>query len=206
MQIHFPLFSKKTSSDISSYDLSTSQGRMRYVKETTDTSFSLLTSPLRKQDSDAQEKNNSEMMSRIMSKLKSGKKLSSKELDFLRRNDPILYAHALRIQRMADALKQQLSHAKSKQEANDKLTIAISNVSDKDPDKEYLLAAYNEVAKEFHRSPAYQRLPATPKEAKKKKQTTQNASVDPSEEKEDLLLWSPLQELIDEAPTLECRG
>lgn len=206
MQIHFPLFSPKNSSDSSSYDISTSQGHMCYMKHTIDNSFSLLTSPMRKQNSDAQEKNNSEMLSRIMSKLKNGKKLSAKELDFLRRNDPVLYAHALRIQRMADALKQQLSNAKSKQEANDKFTIAVSSVSDKDPDKEYLLAAYNEVAKEFHRSPAYQRLPATPKEAKKKKQTTQNASIAPSGEKEDLLLWSPLQELIDEAPTLECRG
>lgn len=81
------------------------------------------------------------MLSRIMGKLKSGKKLSAKELDFLRRTDPILYAHALRVQRMAEALKQQLSHAKSKQEANDMITSAIAGVSDKDPDKEYLLAA-----------------------------------------------------------------
>ena len=105
----------------------------------------------------------------LVKKLKSGKKLSAKELDFLRRTDPILYAHALRVQRMAEALKQQLSHAKSKQEANDMITSAIAGVSDKDPDKEYLLAAYNEVSKNFHKSPAYQRLPNTPEDAKKRK-------------------------------------
>ena len=57
------------------------------------------------------------------------------------------------------------------------ITSAIAGVSDKDPDKEYLLAAYNEVSKNFHKSPAYQRLPNT-----------------------------PLQEIIDAAPTLECQG
>ena len=132
------------------------------MRETTNAAFSSWTSPLQRQDPDTQEEKKQEMLSRIMGKLKSGKKLSAKELDFLRRTDPILYAHALRVQRMAEALKQQLSHAKSKQEANDMITSAIAGVSDKDPDKEYLLAAYNEVSKNFHKSPAYQRLPNTP--------------------------------------------
>lgn len=151
------------------------------------------------------------MLSRIMGKLKSGKKLSAKELDFLRRTDPILYAHALRVQRMAEALKQQLSHAKSKQEANDMITSAIAGVSDKDPDKEYLLAAYNEVSKNFHKSPAYQRLPNTPEDAKKKKKRTIRMLIFPDDEDtnddtDDLLSWTPLQEIIDAAPTLECQG
>lgn len=150
MQIYLSLMSQKNpSSDSSSYDLSSPQGRMLYVRETTNAAFSSWTSPLQRQDPDTQEEKKQEMLSRIMGKLKSGKKLSAKELDFLRRTDPILYAHALRVQRMAEALKQQLSHAKSKQEANDMITSAIAGVSDKDPDKEYLLAAYNEVSKIF---------------------------------------------------------
>ena len=153
MQIYLSLMSQKNpSSDSSSYDLSSPQGRMLYVRETTNAAFSSWTSPLQRQDPDTQEEKKQEMLSRIMGKLKSGKKLSAKELDFLRRTDPILYAHALRVQRMAEALKQQLSHAKSKQEANDMITSAIAGVSDKDPDKEYLLAAYNEVSKNFHKS------------------------------------------------------
>jgi len=120
MQIYLSLMSQKNpSSDSSSYDLSSPQGRMLYVRETTNAAFSSWTSPLQRQDPDTQEEKKQEMLSRIMGKLKSGKKLSAKELDFLRRTDPILYAHALRVQRMAEALKQQLSHAKSKQEAND---------------------------------------------------------------------------------------
>ena len=149
-----------------------------------------------------------EMIGAIVRQLTRG--LSAKELDFLRRTDPILYAHALRVQRMAEALKQQLSHAKSKQEANDMITSAIAGVSDKDPDKEYLLAAYNEVSKNFHKSPAYQRLPNTPEDAKKRKTNNPNAHFsddeDTNDDTDDLLSWTPLQEIIDAAPTLECQG
>ena len=49
------------------------------------------------------------------------------------------------------------------------ITSAIAGVSDKDPDKEYLLAAYNEVSKNFHKSPAYQRLPKHSGRCQKKK-------------------------------------
>mgnify|MGYP006955996878 FL=1 len=105
MQIYLSLMSQKNpSSDSSSYDLSSPQGRMLYVRETTNAAFSSRTSPLQRQDPDTQEEKKQEMLSRIMGKLKSGKKLSAKELDFLRRTDPILYAHALRVQRMAEAL------------------------------------------------------------------------------------------------------
>ena len=201
MQIYLSLMSQKNpSSDSSSYDLSSPQGRMLYVRETTNAAFSSWTSPLQRQDPDTQEEKKQEMLSRIMGKLKSGKKLSAKELDFLRRTDPILYAHALRVQRMAEALKQQLSHAKSKQEANDMITSAIAGVSDKDPDKEYLLAAYNEVSKNFHKSPAYQRLPNTPEDAKKRKTNNPNAHFsddeDTNDDTDDLLSWTPLQEII----------
>lgn len=149
MQIYLSLMSQKNpSSDSSSYDLSSPQGRMLYVRETTNAAFSSWTSPLQRQDPDTQEEKKQEMLSRIMGKLKSGKKLSAKELDFLRRTDPILYAHALRVQRMAEALKQQLSHAKSKQEANDMITSAIAGVSDKDPDKEY--SPHPKLCRNFH--------------------------------------------------------
>ena len=178
MQIYLSLMSQKNpSSDSSSYDLSSPQGRMLYVRETTNAAFSSWTSPLQRQDPDTQEEKKQEMLSRIMGKSKSGKKLS---------------------------------HAKSKQEANDMITSAIAGVSDKDPDKEYLLAAYNEVSKNFHKSPAYQRLPNTPEDAKKRKTNNPNAHFtddeDTNEDTDDLLSWTPLQEIIDAAPTLECQG
>ena len=83
MQIYLSLMSQKNpSSDSSSYDLSSPQGRMLYVRETTNAAFSSRTSPLQRQDPDTQEEKKQEMLSRIMGKLKSGKKLSAKELDF----------------------------------------------------------------------------------------------------------------------------
>ena len=107
MQIYLSLMSQKNpSSDSSSYDLSSPQGRMLYVRETTNAAFSSWTSPPAKTGMQIRrKKKKQEMLSRIMGKLKSGKKLSAKELDFLRRTDPILYAHALRVQRMAEAFK-----------------------------------------------------------------------------------------------------
>ena len=50
------------------------------------------------------EENRREMDARIMAKLKFGKKLSQKELDYLRRTNPILYAQAMRVQRMAEGI------------------------------------------------------------------------------------------------------
>lgn len=208
MQINLSqLFGKETKTD--SYDFSRPQEITRYIRDTVDAASTTPAVPLTcRNDEQSEENKKNELLSRILAKLKSGKKLSAKELDFLRRTDPVLYAHAMRVQRMAEALKQQLSHAKSKQEANDMITSAIGGISDKDPDKEYLLAAYSEISKEFHKSPAYQRLPNTPEDAKKKRQTAENgfSATDDDEKDDDLLHWTPLQEILDAAPTLECQG
>lgn len=59
MQIYLSLMSQKNpSSDSSSYDLSSPQGRMLYVRETTNAAFSSWTSPLQRQDPDTQEEKN----------------------------------------------------------------------------------------------------------------------------------------------------
>ena len=61
MQIHLSLMSQKNpSSDSSSYDLSSPQGRMLYVRETTNAAFSSWTSPLQRQDPDTQEEKKQE--------------------------------------------------------------------------------------------------------------------------------------------------
>ena len=71
MQIYLSLMSQKNpSSDSSSYDLSSPQGRMLYVRETTNAAFSSWTSPLQRQDPDTQEEKKQEMLSRIMGKIK----------------------------------------------------------------------------------------------------------------------------------------
>ena len=108
----------------------------------------------------------------IVNKLKHGKKLTAQEMEFLRMNYPDEYQHALRIQKMAEMLENQLKHAKSKQEADGYIAAALNGIPDDDPDKECLVAAFNEISKEFHHSSAYHRLPDTPEDVKNSGSTT----------------------------------
>ena len=136
MQIYLSLMSQKNpSSDSSSYDLSSPQGRMLYVRETTNAAFSSWTSPLQRQYPDTQEEKKTGNALPHYGKIKKWEEAFCQRTGFSAAYRSILYAHALRVQRMAEALKQQLSHAKSKQEANDMITSAIAGVSDKDPTK-----------------------------------------------------------------------
>ena len=91
--------------------------------------------------------------------LKSGKKLTEEEMRFLQAVDPQLYMQAARIQAMRDSLEQQLEHCKSKEEAAKVFSDTMSMVSDKDPMKEYIVAAYQDAYNEFQKSGKYQHLP-----------------------------------------------
>jgi hypothetical protein len=144
-------------------------------------------------DSDSMSDEDKEKMrARIEAKLKSGKKLSSKEEQFLKETDPQMYMQYRRIRAMADQMTAQLKQAKTKQQANDIITTAVSGVSDKDPYKEYVLAALHEAAKEFKKSPDYSRLPDTDADLDKKKKMSNDC---------DLMSWTPLQDIIDSMPT-----
>ena len=148
------------------------------------------------------EENRREMDARIMAKLKSGRKLSQKELDYLRRTNPILYAEAMRVQRMAEVLEEQLKHAKSKEEVNQIFTTALSGISKNDPDREYLIASFNRISEEFRKSKAYNELPTTIEEAKKKKkQTDPDLFKEDDEDDQNLKNWSPLQEIFEQMPS-----
>jgi hypothetical protein len=139
------------------------------------------------------------MRARIEAKLKSGKKLTSEEEQFLKETDPQLYMQYQRIRAMADNMASQLKHAKTRQQANDIIATSMSSVSDKDPYQEYILAAMNEVAKEFKKSPEYSRLPEKDSDLAKKKNASTNS--DDSEDGFDPMSWTPLQEIIDSMPT-----
>ena len=78
---------------------------------------------------------------------------------FLQAVDPQLYMQAARIQAMRDSLEQQLEHCKSKEEAAKVFSDTMSMVSDKDPMKEYIVAAYQDAYNEFQKSRKYQHLP-----------------------------------------------
>ena len=50
-----------------------------------------------------------------------------------------MYAHAMRVQKMAEAIEEQLKHAKSKEEADRIILSSLTGISKNDPDKEYII-------------------------------------------------------------------
>ncbi len=163
-----------------------------------------------RESSNDKSQNDEKMMRKIMAKLKSGKKLTTKEENYLKQHNPELYLQYLRIRRMAEALESRLKNADSKEEVNDIIMESLSAISDKDPYKEYIIAALDEVAKEFKNSDGYEALPATSEEASEKagssgKSEGKNDSSDDknSEDDFDPMSWSPLQEIVDSMPTID---
>ncbi len=150
------------------------------------------------------EEDRSRTDAQIAAKLQSGKKLSQKEMDYLRKTNPIMYAHALRVQRVAEAVEEQLKHAKSKEEADQIISFAMSGISKNDPDREYIFAAVNRISTEFHKSGAYDKLPNTIEEGDKKNKESGDVFSDSEDEEDDgfdLKNWSPLSEVYDSMPT-----
>lgn len=153
--------------------------------------------------------NDEKMMTKIMAKIKRGNKLSSKETTYLKEHNPELYLQYLRIRRMADALESQLKSASSKEEVNDIIMFSMGSISDKDPYKEFIIAALNEVVKEFKNSDAYSMLPSQSEEACDEKKASKDKkqegdSVEAGEDDDlDPMSWSPLQEIVDSMPTFD---
>ena len=106
---------------------------------------------------------------RILAKLRSGKKLTAEEMRFLQAEHPEFYPQAARVQAMRDGLETRLKCCRSKEAAQTMFANAMDSVSDEDPMKEYLVAAYEDVMKEFKESDAYKELPDTEEEAQKQK-------------------------------------
>ena len=111
----------------------------------------------------AQEEHTKRMNS-IQAKLKSGKKLSAKEMQYLQEHDMIAYIHALRVQHSRKQLTESLKHAKSKQQAKNIISNAMAQIDKDDPDREALMAAICDIGEKFMKSAAYQQLPETASE------------------------------------------
>ena len=145
----------------------------------------------------------------ILNKLKFGKKLTPEELRYLQKVNPIMYAQAMRVRALAKAVEEQVKHARSKEEANQIVSNAMSSISKDDPAREYMVAAIDRVSSEMHKSPGYSRLPNTEADVQKAKDKKSNISFTETEDYEDdddsfdLDNWSPLQEVMDEMPKFE---
>jgi hypothetical protein len=103
-------------------------------------------------------------------KINRGEKLTADEMQYLRINNPLEYAKMAKVQIQREALENRLKSCKSKEEAQEVYTEAMSRISDDDPAKKETIAAYNNAYEEFRKSDEYSKLPATKKEAEEKKE------------------------------------
>lgn len=155
-------------------------------------------------NNDSAQESDERMMAKIRAKVKRGKKLSSKEETYLKTHDPELYLQYMRIRKMAKCLENQLKTANSKEEVNDIIYQFMNSVSDKDPYKDAIINALEEVVKEFKNSDAFQKLPATSDDAiETEKSSAKTMSDEGSEDSFDPMSWSPLQDVIDAMPTFD---
>lgn len=127
------------------------------------------------------------MDSRIEWKLKTGKKLTAKEMEYLKYYHPDLYRVAGRIEQKRKTLRNQLKHAKSKEEVQKTISVAFAG-AERDPDKEYIMAMIQKEAGDFMKSAAYARLPQSLEEGKKKK-TSDSTRYFAAKEKEEQETW-----------------
>lgn len=113
------------------------------------------------------EEEKQQLSASISTKLKSGAKLTQKELAYLQKYDPMLYVKIKMLQKKREILEQKLKNCKSKKEVNDIINVEISLIQKNDPDKELKLKSILDTVKEFKKTDHYKRLPETEKKADK---------------------------------------
>lgn len=121
---------------------------------------------------------------KIEYKIKAGAKLSQRELKYLRKYNPYMYHQMIRVQQKREALKERLKHCRTKEEAQQVIGDAFTTISDKDPAREAMVAAVQNVSRQFCSSDAYQKLPNTEEELRKAKKM-QTATDNPFREDEE---------------------
>lgn len=177
--------------------ISDRQNIRKYIREAYNEAIESLVDPT----SNMTEEEKKQYDQKIMAKLRSGKHLTAEELNYLKIHNPVMYRTAMRVEMVKQRLKEQLSHCKSKEEANDIIFGAISGISDKDPDKEYLVAGIQETAKNFRKDSKYARLPDTIEQSKKKRTKKINHFDD--DEEESVGNYTPIIEVIEALPTFD---
>ncbi len=86
---------------------------------------------------------------------------------------------------------------------NDIIYQFMNSVPDKDPYKDAIINALEEVIKEFKNSDAFQKLPATSEEGSENESSAMDSEDEDSEDSFDPMSWSPLQDVIDAMPTFD---
>lgn len=127
---------------------------------------------------DVPEEDRESFEQKIKMKLKMGKPLSAKELNYLRIHNPEAYRTAMRVELSRKILKNQLKSCKTKEDVQRVVSnqLSIMRSMENDPDREYMMAMVQREIDEFKKSAAYARLPETDekngkaKRAREKKQ------------------------------------
>ena len=123
---------------------------------------------------------------KIIAKLESGKRLSPKEMNYLRVHNPQMYEVAQRVEKARQALRERLKHCKSKEEVQQTISarMEVVKMMDQagDPGTKYMAAMVQHEAKTFRDSEQYNKLPQTTDEARRKKKQTMQK--DPFEQKD----------------------
>ena len=124
---------------------------------------------------------------KIMAKLKSGKRLTSQEMSFLRMHNPTLYEIAVRVERERQALRSRLKECKSKEEVQQvvsgQMEVIRAMKEAGDPAADYMAAMVDHEVQTLRESSAYAKLPDPIEESRQKKQQ-QMKEKDPFEEKD----------------------
>lgn len=125
---------------------------------------------------------------KIMAKLKSGKRLTSEEMNYLRIHNPTMYEIAVRVERARQALRERLKSCRSKEEVQQVIAgqMEVVRAMDKagDPATEYMAAMVQHEAKTFRESSRYARLPETRNEEEKKKSMKEKDTFAEQDQKE----------------------
>jgi hypothetical protein len=105
------------------------------------------------------------LLASIRAKLKAGKKLSPAELDFLRENDPELYAKAVKVALERQAYESALRSCEDREEVENLRAQQLASAAKSDPEEgEMRRNALSDVDRAFRRSQEYAKLPAKKKE------------------------------------------
>lgn len=129
----------------------------------------------------ASDEEREKFQAKIEYKIKSGAKLSQKEMNYLRKYNPYMYQQMVRVQQKRETLKQRLKNCRTKEEANWVIGEEFSSISDKDPVREAMVVAVQNVSIQFCSSKAYKNLPDTEEELRKAKKV-EKAISDPFEQ------------------------
>lgn len=113
------------------------------------------------------EHKNQKLEKQIEVKLNSGKRLSFKEVNYLKLHNPHLYHLYLIVENKRKSVEEQLKHCKSKEEVQKVQENALESIGKNSPIKAMLISAINNTIEEYKKSDEYKKLPATEDDVKK---------------------------------------